>query len=286
MPLFVDSEPIKDTRNDHTAKPDFALVEQQAQLTEANLVPVDYYKVRGTCGDERPRVGLLSGVVTIEVRPSTFGGPDIHALAISELTGTMPANLETGEQRLSYAKDRLNRGGLLSGGHIHCAANGGLFMWLDALADNPENARTYVRRQLREHYSESLMNEVVHNAGVAVRSGAYNDWNEQILMDVLDNEAGEAIECLGDVEHGAVLVARNQLAGKTVAQTAVYEQSVLGHGTYDIDDQYEALIDAIMVGDMEDAQRLLLLAAHAREAIIAAVAGAVPNELLYQTTLG
>ena len=70
--LIFKADPIKRTGEQYA---DPQLVSEQAQKTLDCLVPVDYTAVRGTCSDERARIGLLSGADTVEIRPSMFGGP-------------------------------------------------------------------------------------------------------------------------------------------------------------------------------------------------------------------
>src|SRR5579885_1999850 len=62
-------------------------IENQALAARESIVSVDFKAVRGTCSDERERVGLLSGESKVEARPAVWGGPNIYGLYMTELTG-------------------------------------------------------------------------------------------------------------------------------------------------------------------------------------------------------
>jgi len=70
----------------------------------------------------------------------------------------------------------------------------------------------------------------------------------------------------------------------TFDQTAVYNESVAGPGSFEVDDHYATAIeDAVVAGP--DAEHKTVLARHAREVIIAAVAAVVPNETIFQADI-
>lgn len=279
--LKVLREPIK---NAGRSEADSSLVVLQSELTAQCLRYVDYSLARGTCGDERRRTGLLSGKVAVEMRPSIFGGPDIYGLAIGELTGIFDEKKASGEDRLRAAKRLLNNAGIRSGGHVECAANAMFNAWMTTIKKQPNTIKSYAKKELGIHYDEAIMDEVIQNAGVCTDSGIYDEWNEDVLVRVLGNEAGEAMEVLADVLHEGCVVVRNKVPDTTIDQTALYDLSVLGRGTFDVDDYYAELIENIIIS-ASDNEHLTKLARHAREAIIAAIAGAVPNTLLYECVL-
>lgn len=277
--VSVLDKPIKTSGG---AAADHTLLRRQAELARDCIVTIDYHAVRGTCGDERPRAGLLSGAKTVEPRPSVFGGPDVYGLGIGELAGAFDGSLQTGEARLSEAKRRINAAGLLSGGHAHCAANGGFAVWLATIADSTETVAAYVKLSLGDRYDETLMAQVARNAAAAIASKRYSNWSEDVLLRVLGDEANEAIEILADVPHEAVQLVRNNVSGVSVDQTRLYAVSVLGRGSFAVDDTYASLIETAMLSNMPEPNQRLAL--HAREASVAAVAAAVPNSELYQCT--
>lgn len=263
---------------------DSQLLKAQGQQVLDCLVTVDYRAVRGTCIDERPRVGLQSQELRVEARPSVLGGPDIYALAIGELSGLFGDNLTTGKARLQEAKRLINLAGIKSGAHVNCAANAGLGVWLNTIATNPEAAKAYARQQKGTAYNEDAANEVIAHAQAAVSSGRYANWDETVLQDVLGEESDEATEMLANVPHEGQTVVRNGVEGTTINQTQLYDKSVLGKGSFDFDDPYADLIEHIMTS-VPDAAWKKTVAEHAREMAIAAVAGAVPNPELYQLNL-
>lgn len=76
-------------------------VEAQGHIAVRVIEEVDYDTVRGTCGDERERIGLLNGEPTVETRPSAYGGPNIYALYMAQLSGFFgPNDTSTAEERL------------------------------------------------------------------------------------------------------------------------------------------------------------------------------------------
>jgi hypothetical protein len=261
------------------------LLQQQAEAATASLVPVDITKNRSTCLDERGRTSLRNGQPT-EPRPSVLGGSNIEALAIAELTGYFPeSDTSDANQRLGAVTDVINAAGLLSGGHEKCAANGSFWVWLKTIAETPEKVLPYAESEMGEKYQEDMAQTVVGFARAVIASGRYATWSEANLPEVLgEEESGEAIEVLLDVPHEGLTVVRNKIEGYTINQSKLYEESVLGKGSFVFDDWYAEKIEhALTAGP--DATYKKQLAEHARELAIAAVAGAVPNEELYQITL-
>lgn len=259
------------------------LLEAQAEEVKASVVPIEYQGVRGTCMDERFRVGTRSGS-PVEVRPSVPGGPDIYALAISELTGAFGDEESTGADRLSQTKTTLNRTKILSGGHDGCAANAAFPIWMGLIADKPELMKEYAQSQMGDFYNEEVANKVVANAQSVVAAGRYEGWQEAKLAEVLGEEAEEAIEVLGKVEHEALTFVRNKVDGTTVDQNKLYNSSIIGKGSFVVDEAYADDIEHALSGG-PDAVSKKQLAEHAREFVIAALAQAVPNEELYQIDL-
>ena len=280
LQIDIKEEPVK---NSGAELIDYDLLRRQAEQALDCAETVDYHHARGTCSDERSRAGLLNGTATVEARPSVLGGPDVYALAVGELTGAFESG-QPASGRLVTAKERINAVGLLSGGHVKCAANNGFASWMAAFAENPGFAREYTRQKLGPEYNESLFDEIVQNARATVASERYRDWNESILQKVLGDEAGEAIEVLNDVPHEGVEFVETDQPDVTVDQTNLYAESVLGRGSFVFDRSYAGEIEAAVTDGLMRDDRLLL-ARHAREAIIASVAGAVPNPDLYQVVL-
>lgn len=271
MEVIVEEKPIK---GDEYIAPE--LLHDQAEVARESLVRVDYKKVRGTCGDERLR----------ELRASVFGGPNVNMLATAELAGFFSDDDQsTGEERLARITDMLTAAGFLNGGHEHCAANGGFNSWMDTIAKNPEAMKSYARQQRGEAYDDDAMNEVITNAQKLVASKRYQGWDETVLRRVLGDEADEAIEKLADgIPHEAKTFVRNRALSTTVDQKSVYERSVIGKGSFVHDDDYADALEHV-VASGADADHMKLVAEHAREAILAAVANAVPNETIYQIDL-
>ncbi|HEX8182222.1 MAG TPA: hypothetical protein VF575_01315 [Candidatus Saccharimonadales bacterium] len=273
--VHVDVIPIPVKGRERDEMP-FAQIEAQAEINRSNLVEVDYHSVPSTCSDERPHEN--------EARPSVFGGSDVYALAIGELTGQFAGSKLAAKERLIVSKQTINDAKLLSGGHVNCAAATSFEVWMTSIHEQPENIIPYVRQEIGDDYDDDMMQEVIANAARATDNGTYADFSEETLRDVLGDEAELAIERVGNVPHEGVTLAKNKVNGKTIDQTAVYEQSVAGRGTFDFDEAYAQKIeDAVTSGP--EAVRLQKLAHHAREAVIAAISGAVPNDLIYQITI-
>ncbi len=264
-------------------------LDEQAELARKYLVAVDYHQIRGTCIDERARIGLRAGGSHTEPRPSVPGGPNIYALGVAELTGYFGASNEAGESRLKRITDRLNVAGIKSGGHEKCAANAGFGVWMQTIASESEYIKTYARLRFGEGFDERIMDGLVEHARQIIASGVYVNWNEDVLISVLGEAvAAEAIERLAKVEHGALTLVRNWNENTTVDQTAIYKENEtgvgIGNGSFVSDEAYADTIEHIIASG-PDAVTKKVEAEYAREAILAAVAAAVPNKQLYQIDL-
>jgi hypothetical protein len=282
--ITIAGAPIKGTADSQDLQIDSALIQRQADAVRSCLVSVYYREVRGSCIDERARSGLRSGKNIVEVRPSVPGGPNVYALAVAELTGYFSDSSDSGEERLARVTNRLNEGQIKSGGHEKCAANGGFNAWMQIVAEDAEAIKDYAREQLGEKYNESLFEDVIANARKVIAGGHYQDWNEDVLARVLEDQAGEAIEILADVPHEAVTFVRNSITGATIDHTKLYNMSIAGRGSFVNDEAYADVIEHIIASG-PDAVRKKREAEHAREVILAAVAQAVPNKILYQIRL-
>lgn len=279
--IAVEFETVKGTEAIGSAR-----LEAQASAERAALRDVDPKRVRSTCMDERAREKLLGGSTEIGPRLSVPGGADIYGLAIAELTATVPASVKTGDEALALAKRRNNAASIRSGGHVDCKAAAGFTAWMATIANNPEAIRPYAMKQLGDQFDEQLFAKVSENARLALASGRYPaDWNgEEALVRVLGDEAAEAIEVLVPGPHKGKKVVRQKVRGKTVDQNTVVRTSAVGEGSFVIDDPHAEDIEAVQTGGVDVADRKRL-AAHSREMIIGALAGAVPNETLYQTII-
>lgn len=279
--IKVEFEPVKGTE---FIEP--ALLEAHAEVEIGALRDVDHRTVRSTCMDERERSHKRNGSTEIEPRLSVPGGSDIYGLAVSELTDSMPENVATGDEALASVKRRNNAAGIASGGHVDCKAAAAFTDWMRMIADSPDAVRPYVQKMLGEAYDESIFRKVSENAAKALSSGRYPEgWNgEEALIRVLGDEAGEAIEVLVPGPHKAKKVVRQLSRGKTVHQNVLVQTSVIGEGSFVIDDPHAADIESVQTSGA-DAAAKMHVARYAREAIIGALAGAVPNETLYQDTL-
>lgn len=261
---------------------DERLLEVQARLFQECLVPVEYTKSYGTCVDERRRAHLLSGEQSFLARPSVPGGPVIYGLLVHELTGfVFPNDCLTGESRLAFVKKRQQDAQLLGGGHLNCAANARLPELLSLIGKGPAGLRDYTKQHLGDNFSDDALQAVVQYAQAALSTEVYSQWNEQLLVTVHGDEAGTAIEVLDDIPHGALTVGRNGLAGFTIDQNTLYEVSILGKGSYDMDEVYAGLLETVAASG-PDAGWKSVLARHARELILAAVVQVVPNPDLYE----
>ena len=186
--ITITSEPIK-TIGDVTVSP--GEVEKQALRARDCLVAVDYANTHGTCGDERERVGLASGEATVKPRPSTFGGPNIYALYVAELSGFFNEEASSGEERLRQITTVLNATGIKSGGHKRCAANAGFGNIVSSIADpaNQPAIEAYAQKELGDDYNQGAMNEVIAWASEVKNSRRYDNWDESVLERVLGDEA-------------------------------------------------------------------------------------------------
>ncbi len=253
-------------------------VEAQAHAAREALRDVNP-EAPGTCVDERRRVGVLSGEAKIEPRHSAPGGPNVYGLYIAELTGYFGDSDTTGEDRLGIVTKAINEAGIRSGGHKACAANKFFNDILGSIAgENAEAGRGYTQERLGDDFDDALYSKVVENAQAVVDSGRYNDWSEDILLRVLGDEAGEAIEIL-EGDHEGKTVARTKVPGKTVDQNVLHDIAG-GGGSFVNDDAYEDRIDSALA-DGPNAAYMQKLALHAREALIAALVPALPNEELH-----
>jgi hypothetical protein len=274
----IQTQPIKLTSGKLLA---VSLLRAQAELARNCLVPVDYTSDRGTCIDERPRLELLSGEPSTKARPSVPGGPDMYLLAILELTSYFPDDATDGKQRLTRAKQLLNEAGLLSGGHLQCAATAAFNQWMNIIAGDDQTIRHFARREKGANYNDAAMDEVIAGADKLVRSGRYHTWSENVLLDVLGTEASTAIERLADVAHEAVTLSRVGIPAETIDQTDLYYKSIAGKGSFVMDDSYADIIEhAASRGPTANWKKTI--AEHAREAILAALAQVVPNPALYE----
>lgn len=239
----------------------------------------------GTCPDERPRIGLASGEAIIEPRESVFGGPVVYGLVVSELSGRFDGSTLDAEGRATEVDFVLGAAGIVSGGHEACAANASMNPVFGIIADNPEAMHEYAasdKSDLGSDYDPEVMDEVVGRAATTRDGGVYATWDETVLPTVLGDRAGHAIERLAPVPHEGRFLVRNKQAGSTVHQTTLYAE--LPGGAFSYDDQYAGKIErAVVTGP--DPQRAELLARHAREAHIKAIAMALPNPELNQIDL-
>lgn len=256
-------------------------LEQQAGYIRESMVEVDYDSTRGTCGDERYRVGLHSGEAVVEARPSVFGGPNIYGLYVAELAGTFRDSPQTPTERLTQVTRDLNRNKVLSGGHEHCAAAAGFGdKVLPNIVDNAATIRGYAKAN-KSDYDEGLMSEVLDNASALVNSKTYEGWDgEAASLEVLGDEAGVAIERLADVPHEGRTIVRNKVEGVTIDQTSVHEHAN-GEDSFEHDDAYADRIENALASGPQ-AARVKKLMEHAREAVLVGVALSVPNPELHQ----
>ena len=255
---------------------DSIMAEARACLRQYSM-----YDVRGTCMDERPRIGLRSGEVTVGVRPSAPGGPDIYGLAVAELTGVFGDSSSDAETRIKGVKKSLNRAGLISGGHQNCAADDSFAVWVPIVSSEKAAVSQYVKDKIEADgliYDQDKMNEVIANAEKLDASGRYADWSEEEYFKVLGDEAGYAIEKLKDVNHEGILKIWVEIDGYTV------DQSSLDNKAFILDKPYMKKIeDVVTTGP--DATGLNELARYARYAIVKAISFALPNKELQEGTL-
>lgn len=151
-------------------------LEQLAQIGLECLAA--YHKdTRGTCGDERVRDGLLNGDKTVEARPSVWGGPNIYALFMAELSGHFTDSGLDGRGRLQAITGVINDAKIKSGGHVGCAANGSLPDILAIIAD-PSKWNSAVEGELGSEYEDELTVQLAANAQKALDIGVYDGWTE------------------------------------------------------------------------------------------------------------
>ncbi|MEO8784906.1 MAG: hypothetical protein ABI221_01040, partial [Candidatus Saccharimonadales bacterium] len=240
---------------------------------------------RGTCGDERERVGLLSGEPTVEVRPSVWGGPNIYGLYMAELAGFFDIDdKSTGRQRLQIVTDVLNAAKIPSGGHTGCAANGSLPAVMGLVANEFTKWSAAAQTELGVQYDQTDVYQITHQAQQAIESKRYQDWQEDILFGVLGEEAATAIEVLQpSAVHDGRSVLRIETPGKTVGQTQL-SQATNGERSFVQTEWYCQQIEDALVAASSNAQ-IGLVMRHAREALLWAVEQAVPNNELHHIAL-
>lgn len=275
---YIHEEPLKAPGSERIAS---GLLEIQGQQAASCLVAVDYSSVHGTCMDERGRLSLMNGQ-PVEPRPSAPGGPNIYALAVAELTGLYDNQPDLdGEQRLHDVSDRLTAGNLKGGGHDTCKANADFLAWMKIIADNGEELKADVKKQRGDSYDEEAADYVIGKARDLVESGVFEGWEESTLTRVLGDDAGKAMENTYKVPHQGVTFIRNKVKNATIDQTALYGISVVGEGSFVVDDPYVDTIEHILTAG-PDAVEKKKQAEHAREFIIAALVRALPNEEMYR----
>lgn len=236
---------------------------------------------RGTCMDERPRIGLISGEPTVEPRPSAPGGPDVYGLAIAELTNVFGESDTDGPTRIKDVKKVLNAAGLVSGGHQGCAADESFGVWVPIVSSQRGAVSTYVKDKMEADglvYDQDKMDIIIANAERLDASGRYAQWSEEEYFKVLGDEVGQAIEKLKDVNHEGILKIWVEIEGYTV------DQSSLDNKAFILDKPYMKKIEDIVTTGPE-ATDLLELAPYARYAIVKAISFALPNEELHEGTL-
>lgn len=259
-------------------------VQAQAEAARRSLVPVAN-NVRGTCIDERERLGTRSREGAIEPRPSVAGGPDVYGLYVAEFSGYFGSTSKDAESNLSQVKKDINDKGIASGGHDHCAANAS-FGPIVSIVANPDNAtalKAYAKANQGDRYDEAIADEVLAFAAKVDESGRYTDHEEATLAKVYGEEAGEAIEILADVPHKGRTFIRQGKRGYTVDQTNLHKLTG-GEDSFVFDDWYAEDIENALASGPE-ATRMKQRMETAREFLIAAVAQAVPNEELHQINL-
>lgn len=233
---------------------------------------------RGTCIDERPRVGLLDGTPNVEARPSSVGGPNIYALYLAELIGYFGNDEDDGEAHLSSVTELINSSEIPSGGHAHCKANGSFGDVIEVIASQRELIDEKVRASMGDEYDPDAVDEIYNNATRTYESGRYSNWNEDVLAKVLGDEAGQAIEVLADIPHLGKTFIRESVPGKTVDQTKLHERTS-EYSFVHTENYAERIENAIASGP--DAEHMTELARHAREILLVAISIAVPNEELH-----
>jgi len=260
-------------------------LDTQAHHARDCLEMVNYDEVRGTCPDERPRVGLLNGEPTVETRPSAFGGPNIYGLYMAEMSGYFGTSDGTGEERLRLVTQQINRNGVKSGGHKDCKANAGVPDVFTLIADPANRAafESYARQEIGEDYDQTASDEAINYAHVTVASSRYAGWDESVLETVLADEAGDAIQVLAAVPHTGKSVVKVKSGNATVPQTKLHEQSG-GEDSFILTDPYMDRIENALASGPEAARRKVIMR-HARELLNAAIYAALPNQELHQINI-
>lgn len=261
-------------------------LERQAELARQSLVAVGA-NVRGTCVDERPRIGTRGEAGKIEARPSVPGGPDVYALYVAELSGYFGDISNDPKYNLAQVKRDINNKGIRSGGHDHCAANDSFGPIIEIIAENTDYVKTYAKANMGETFNDDLADEVIRYSQSVHSSGRYEEHHEGTLGEVLEDEAMDAIELLFG-EHEGRSLARQKVRGYTVDQTKLHDLSEKENGkaedSFVIDDWYADDIENALASG-PNAVRQKHLMEHAREFLLAAVAAAVPNKELHQFSI-
>jgi hypothetical protein len=253
---------------------------EQAQLIAASFRPIMSYKeVMSTCSDERERLVLLNGQKSSEPRAQVFGGSTMYGHAISELTGQ--ASGSTALERVAGTDRMLSDAGIHRGAHMGCAACAGIHTWMGKISEDPESVKAYAASQLGDKYDEKIADAVVKEATRVHESGLFDGFNEASLQSVYGDDAGFAFETLQPVDHEGQTVARIKRELVVPDTDYVYKNSAIGKGSFMFIDPYADTIEHAMTTG-PDAAYLKVQAEHAREIMIAAIAGAVPNPVLYQ----
>ena len=260
---------------------------EQADFARSSMVVVSE-DAPGTCIDERPRLGTREEHGKIEARPSVPGGPVVYGQYVAELSGYFSdSSSQDAEESMSIIADDLESKGIVLGGHDDCRANGGMGDVISFIADNPEAVKAYAERNMGDEYNEDLANESISYAIKVTESGKYDDHQEETLAHVLGDKSSNAIEKL-EGEHEGRTVVRNKVRNTTVDQTKLHKltEERLGEAedSFVMDDWYAHDIEnALATGPNAAHQKKVM--AHARELVLAALAGAVPNPELHQINL-
>lgn len=260
-------------------------LEAQAEYVKQSTVEVDYSKTRGTCPDERPRVGVLSGEPIIEPRPSAFGGPIVYGLYMMELSDSFGGSSLSGIDRLGETKRTLDRNKIPSGGHKECAANigfGGIIEIIDTERDAIAAEVELKLTEAGEKFEPDVMDEVFADAHKTNKSGRYDGWTGDELVEVLGDEAGNAMEVLEHIPHTGKTLVRTKQKNMTVDQTKVHALS--GEYSFVNDDEYCAAIENALANG-PDAVHKLKLMRYAREALIKAIMMALPNDEVHEINI-
>ncbi len=280
MPVIIDvrKEPLKATNGVTMSVEE---LESQGEAVSEALRDVNP-ESPGTCIDERRREGYHGGEEGHEARFSAPGGPNIYGLYMAELTGYFAGRELAAKQRLGEITEIINDAGIVSGGHKGCAANAGFNVVLGLIAgDNAEAGQRYAREQLDEDFNEQAYAKVIENAKASVNAGVYDEWAEDNLMEELGKEADKGIEILGGQHEGRTF-ARVSVIDKTVDQTELHNAT--GEDTFVSDEAYEERIEGV-ISSGPDAEWRQKVARHAREALLAALFPALPNNELHQINI-